>query len=126
MPDKIDWLMAEDFNLMRDPHNRNRPGGDLTEMFVFNEAISALRLVDLPLQGRRFTWTNRQFEPLLERLDWFLTSVSWSLSYPNTTVSALVMETSDHALPVSYQLLQTSQEVGSFILKIIGWSTRIL
>ena len=113
MPDKIDWLMAEDFNLMRDPHNRNRPGGDLTEMFVFNEAISALRLVDLPLQGRRFTWTNRQFEPLLERLDWFLTSV-------------LVMETSDHALPVSSQLLQTSQEVGSFILKIIGWSTRIL
>jgi hypothetical protein len=33
----------------------------------------------------------------LERLDWFYTSVSWSLSYPNTTVSSLAMETSDHA-----------------------------
>lgn len=62
MPDDVDWLMG-DFNLLRDPNNRNRRGGDVNDIFLFNVAISALRLVDMPLQGRRFTWTNRQFEP---------------------------------------------------------------
>lgn len=43
MPDNIDWLLVGDFNLMRSPENRNKPGGDVNEMFMFNEAISALR-----------------------------------------------------------------------------------
>jgi hypothetical protein len=49
MPDHVDWLLVEDFNLMRSPGNRNKHGGDISEMFIFNEAISALRLVELPL-----------------------------------------------------------------------------
>ena len=65
-------------------------------MYLFNEAISALGIIKLPLKGRRFTWTNKQTSPLLERLDWFFTSAKWTLSYPNTFVYTLVMETSDH------------------------------
>lgn len=56
---------------MRSPDNRNRPGGDVTEMLLFNEAISSLGIVELPLQGKHFTWSNKQHPPLLERLDWF-------------------------------------------------------
>jgi hypothetical protein len=40
---------------MRKPEDRNRPGGDVIEIFLFNEAISALGVVELPLQGRKFT-----------------------------------------------------------------------
>jgi exonuclease III len=29
MPDEIDWLVVGDFNLIRGPENRNRPGGDI-------------------------------------------------------------------------------------------------
>jgi len=58
--------------------------------------ISALGLVELPLKGRRFTWSNKQPSPLLERLDWFFTSAIWTVSYPNTFASPLVNETSDH------------------------------
>lgn len=68
----------------------------LNEMFMFNEAISSLGLVELPLHGKRYTWTNKQQDPLLERLDWFFTSSSWTLSYPNTSAWTMVMETSDH------------------------------
>lgn len=96
MPEDIDWLLVGDFNLMRSPENRNRPGEDLAEMFSFNEAISALRLTKLPLHGRKFTWSNKQDPPLLERLDWFFTSNSWTLSYPNSAAWALTMEVSDH------------------------------
>lgn len=42
MPDHVDWLLVGDFNLMRSPENRNRPGGDVTEMWMFNYAICAL------------------------------------------------------------------------------------
>lgn len=96
MPQEINWLVVRDFNLCQSPDDRNRPGGDINEMLLFNEAISRLGLVELPLKGRRFTWTNKQRCPLLERLDWFFTSASWTISYPTTVAYSLVNETSDH------------------------------
>jgi len=68
MPEFTNWLLVGDFNLYKSPADRNKPGGDNTEMYLFNEAISALGLIELPLKGRRFTWTNKQLSPLLERL----------------------------------------------------------
>ena len=44
-----------DFNFMRAPSDRNRPGGDVNEMLMFNEAISNQGLVELPLHGRKFS-----------------------------------------------------------------------
>lgn len=96
MPDDQEWLIVGDFNLLRKPEDRNRPGGNASEMLLFNEAISSLGLVEIPLHGRKFTWTNKQHPPLLERLDWFFSSNAWTLSYPHAIAKALVMETSDH------------------------------
>lgn len=96
MPNDIDWLLVGDFNLIRSPNDRNKPGGNGAEMLLFNEAISALGLVDLPLQGRRYTWSNKQHPPLLEKLDWLFTSSSWTLTYPNTSVWSMSMDSFDH------------------------------
>jgi hypothetical protein len=54
---------------MRSPNNRNRDGGDINEMLLFNEDINALDLLEIPLFGKKITWTNKQHPPLLERLD---------------------------------------------------------
>jgi len=70
------WLVVGDFNLLRKPENRNKPEGDVNEMLLFNDAISSLGLIELPLYGKKFTWTNKQPSPLMERLDWFFTSSS--------------------------------------------------
>lgn len=43
-------IVLGDFNLLRSPESRNRPGGDLNEMSMFNEAISLLGLNEIPLQ----------------------------------------------------------------------------
>lgn len=96
MPDNVDWLIVGDFNLCRSPDDRNQPGGSHSDMYLFNEAISHLGLVDIPLKGRKFTWSNKQLSPLLERLDWFFSSNAWTLTYPNTVALPLTMETSDH------------------------------
>lgn len=55
----VNWLVVGDFNLLRKPENRNKPGGDINEMLMFNDAISSLGLVELPLYGRKYTWTNK-------------------------------------------------------------------
>jgi hypothetical protein len=96
MPEQNEWIIVGDFNLIRKPEDRNKEGGDTNEMFLFNEAIDTLDLVELPLHGRQYTWTNKQPSPLLERLDWFFTNNVWTEKYPNTLVRAMNMETSDH------------------------------
>lgn len=53
MPDDSDWLILRDFNLYRNPENRNKPGGDVQEMFLLNEAISAKGWVELPFHGKK-------------------------------------------------------------------------
>jgi hypothetical protein len=65
-------------------------------MLKFNEAISNLDLVEIPLRGLSFTWSNRQREPLLQRLDWFFISQEWSVVYPETRARTLPCDISDH------------------------------
>ena len=96
MPDNVDWLILGDFKLIRNQENKNKPGGNIAEMLLFNEVISLLGLNEIPLQGRRFTWSNMQPSPLLEKLDRVLTSGSWTLAYPNTSAKALDMTPSYH------------------------------
>jgi hypothetical protein len=66
-------------------------------MFLFNEVIGHLGLLELQLKGRKFTWSNKQRSPLLEQLDWFFTSANWISEYPNSMVFPLANKGSDHA-----------------------------
>lgn len=96
MSPSIDWMILGDFNLIRNLENRNKPGGNLIEIFRFNAAISQLGINEIVLQGRKYTWSSMQPSPLLEKLDWVFTSSSWAISYPSTSVRALDMIPSDH------------------------------
>jgi hypothetical protein len=96
MPDDFKWLVVGDFNLIRAPENRNKEGGNVQEMLAFNNAINNLRLVELPLRGCKYTWTNKQQNPLLERLDWFFTSNAWTSMMRNTFATGLVRDISYH------------------------------
>lgn len=52
------WLFVGDFNFYRYAENRNRDGPDMNDIFIFNEIISFLGLVELPIKGPVFTWSN--------------------------------------------------------------------
>ena len=82
--DMDNWIFLGDFNSYRSLNDRNRPGGSVQDTMVFNDAIGHLGLVELPLKGRAFTWSNMQANPLLEQLDWFFTYVNWTASFANT------------------------------------------
>jgi exonuclease III len=49
--DKL-WIFLSDFNMIRSPENRNKPGGDPLRMLNFNLAISQLRFQEIPLKGQ--------------------------------------------------------------------------
>ncbi len=89
-------MFLGDFNFYRSTANRNKPGANMNDILIFNDIISTLGLVELPLKGRSFTWSNMQQNPLLEQLDWFFSSTSWTLSYPNTVVVPLPRVISGH------------------------------
>jgi hypothetical protein len=85
-----------DFNFIRSTENRNRPGADMNDIFIFNEIISYLGLLELPLKGRNFTCSNMQDQPLLQQIDWFFTSNCSISNNPNTLVTLFAKFTSDH------------------------------
>lgn len=94
--DSENWIFLDDFNFYRSLSNRNRPGGNLADTLIFNDAIGHLGLVELPLKGRAFTWSNMQSNPLLEQLDWFFTTANWTIDFPSTEVLPMAKITSDH------------------------------
>ena len=49
------WLFVGDFNFYRNSDSRNRPGANLTDIATFNEVISYLGLVKLPIKDRAYT-----------------------------------------------------------------------
>ena len=88
------WLILGDFNLFRIPQNRNRDGGDINNMIMFNSIIQQLDLEEIPIKSRAYTWSNMQDMPLLEKLDWIFTTANWTTEFPNT---------SDH-IPIQVQI----------------------
>ncbi|KAG8083337.1 hypothetical protein GUJ93_ZPchr0015g6958 [Zizania palustris] len=93
---RICWMFVGDFNLYRFQHNRNKPGGQNSLSEKFNGWISHFGLLEIPLSGRRFTWSNMQSDPLLVQLDWCITSPNWVTCFPLTSFKALDKFTSDH------------------------------
>jgi hypothetical protein len=65
------WLLVGDFNFMRSIDNHNKPSVDMHDIFIFNEIISHLGLIELPLKGRSYTWSNMQDSPLLQKINYF-------------------------------------------------------
>jgi hypothetical protein len=96
IPDDEDWLILGDFNFIRSPAYRNKPGGNVDDMLISNDIIRAQNLKELPIKGRKYTWINMQDDPLLEQLDWFFTSVHWTASYLPSIGTPQGKPTSDH------------------------------
>jgi hypothetical protein len=51
IPSVENWILLGDFNFMHSPDNRNKEGGNINDMFLFNEIIGHLGLLELPLKG---------------------------------------------------------------------------
>lgn len=66
IPSNEYWLLVGDFNFIRSPENRNKHGENYGDMITFNDFIRTQALIELPIKGREYTWSNMQDDPLLE------------------------------------------------------------
>jgi hypothetical protein len=85
--DPENWLFLGDFNFYRSINNRNRPGVNVADTLIFNDAIGHLGLVELPLKGRAYTWSNMQADPLLSSLIGSLPRLIGQLIFPTQRCS---------------------------------------
>ncbi|RVW15226.1 LINE-1 retrotransposable element ORF2 protein [Vitis vinifera] len=88
------WCVGGDFNVIR--RSSEKLGGSrfTSSMRDFDGFIRESELHDPPLRNASFTWSNMQESPVCKRLDWFLYSNEWELSFPQSLQDVLPRWTS--------------------------------
>jgi hypothetical protein len=61
--------MGGDFNLIRSDQDKNNDRINWPRLELFNNHIAAWGLREIPRTGARFTWTNKQLNPVRCVLD---------------------------------------------------------
>ncbi|KAK0601262.1 hypothetical protein LWI29_022564 [Acer saccharum] len=85
-----------DFNTVLDQSERKGGPGSLTSMRNFRRFIDSANVIDLPMQGMLYTWSNNRENESWARLDRFLCDpvlLSW---FPKMVQKGLCKSLSDH------------------------------
>jgi hypothetical protein len=90
-------VIIGDFNLIRGPQDKNNNNINWPLVNAFNEFIANLALKEISRSGARFTWSNRQSNPVRSVLDRVLVSAEWEQQFPLSSLRALPSIGSDHA-----------------------------
>ena len=90
------WTVLGDFNLTTSAADRNNENYNRAMMGRFRRCINDLELSEVPLQGRKFTWSNQQDNPTLVKLDRVFCSSEWEQIFPNCLLQSSATEGSDH------------------------------
>lgn len=110
------WMLVGDFNLVRwlVDHSGDMRGFGL--MCAFNDLIRDFQLVDVPLENRKYTWSNKQPAPILSKIDRCLITPEWALQLLDISLQALEVIVSDHA-PMLLQCKHRQQRKAPMRLK---------
>ncbi|WOL00989.1 hypothetical protein Cni_G09702 [Canna indica] len=89
-------IIGGDFNITRFVHERRNCSGFACDSAALSQLITDHDLLDLPIKGKDFTWSNNQHPLSLAKLDQILISSSTLLSLPSTLVIGEDRRLSDH------------------------------
>jgi hypothetical protein len=90
------WCVGGDFNVTQFPSKRSGAEHFTPGMTDFSEFIFSLGLMDIPLEGGKFTWSNNRETPAMSRIDRFLYLGEWEDRYPTVVQKRLPKVLSDH------------------------------
>ncbi|KAE8820325.1 hypothetical protein D1007_01753 [Hordeum vulgare] len=90
------WCNVGDFNLIKDPTDKNNDRINGRWMSKFRAALNSSSLREILLIGRSFTWSNEQSRPTLVRMDRAFCNVEWELCFPTTKLLPQATAMSDH------------------------------
>uniref|UniRef100_A0A2N9GWZ4 Reverse transcriptase domain-containing protein n=1 Tax=Fagus sylvatica TaxID=28930 RepID=A0A2N9GWZ4_FAGSY len=76
------WCVGGDFNVVRYPMERLGSDQFTPAMNEFSEFIFSFGLMDIPMEGGRFPWSNNRENAAMSRIDRFLYSGDWEDRFP--------------------------------------------
>jgi hypothetical protein len=91
------WL-GGDFNLIYKDEDKNNTNLDRPMMGRFRRFIDDVAVKEIPLHGRKFTWTSSSSgaSPTLVKLDRLFCLVDWDQQFPNCLLNSASSDDSDH------------------------------
>lgn len=90
------WMLAGDFNMIYSSEDKNNDNINRALMGRFRRFVNEMELKEIPLLGRRYTWSNERTSPTLVKLDRVLCTADWEDLYPNCVLQSNATEMSDH------------------------------
>ncbi|XP_038699743.1 uncharacterized protein LOC119997044 [Tripterygium wilfordii] len=97
----VPWLIWGDLNEVLLPEDRLGGTHTTNGMNDFGDFVNACNLVELPLAGRRFTWSNSRS---MSRIDRTFVDTDWLFLFPNIVLQGLSKGLSDHC-PLLFTLV---------------------
>ena len=88
--------MGRDFNIVRFPSEHLGAAGYSPSMLDFSDFISIHGIVDIPLEGSSFTWSNNRDNASMSQLVRFLFTTEWAGHYSSIGKKRLCRLLSDH------------------------------
>lgn len=113
-------LIGGDFNLYRFCSEKSNGVCDIKRMEAFNNFIAIHELQELFRLGERFTWTNKQLNPVRSVLDRVFATRRWEQKNPLTIVSSLLRVGSDHC-PILLDTREEERMKGNIFRIEMGW-----
>ncbi len=93
----VPWCVGGDFNVVRFPSERLGTAAFAPAMYGFSDFISTHGLVDPPLEGGTFTWSNNGVSASMSRIDRFLFTTDWEGRFSIIQQKRLCRILSDHS-----------------------------
>jgi hypothetical protein len=90
------WLLGGDFNLIYQAADKNNANLDRAMMGRFRRFLDDLDLKEIPLLGRKYTWSNERRLPTLVRLDRVFCCGDWDNIFPDAVLQSTAAGVSDH------------------------------
>ncbi|GMJ00001.1 hypothetical protein HRI_003669300 [Hibiscus trionum] len=93
---RIPWCVGGDFNAYLSRDEKKGLAFNPTSMLVFRNFLQDVGLVDIPLSGGSYTWSNNRDPATFVRLDRFLIDPEFLLRFKNISQILLPRSLSDH------------------------------
>jgi hypothetical protein len=89
-------MVLGDFNLICSAAEKSNGNLNLQLLGQFRSLIQDLELIDYPILGKRFTWSNEREHATFTRIDRVMVSKEWELANPQFQLTPASSNVSDH------------------------------
>ena len=110
------WLVVGDFNMILNSDDKNNSNLDRAMMGRFRRWKDDLALIEIPLVGRKYTWSNGHDNPTLVHLDRMFCSADWEDLFPGCLLQSAASHDSDHC-PLLLGLQDVNRAKGRFFFQ---------